>query len=66
METLLALLTGGAFIMLLVWIIGIFVAIAWAVLPFFLIAMCLRLERMERYLAALYAEMPRQNTDTEI
>jgi ABC-type spermidine/putrescine transport system permease subunit I len=63
METLIALLTGGALIMLLVWIIGIFIALVWIILPFYLMALCSRVERMERYLAALYAEMPRQPLD---
>jgi hypothetical protein len=43
-------------------LLGILMAIIWTILPFYLLGLCHRVERMERFLAAIYQEMPAKQT----
>jgi len=59
-----ALLTLGIFPILLA-ILGLILAVIWIILPFYLLALCHRVARLEAYIAALYAEMPRDKGEGE-
>jgi hypothetical protein len=59
METILAII--GSFSVLLsigFFLLGILLVVIWTILPFYLLGLCHRVERMERFLAAIYQEMP--------
>jgi hypothetical protein len=59
-----ALLTLGIFPILLA-ILGLILAVIWIILPFYLLALCHRVARLEAYIAALYTEMPRDKSEGE-